>query len=291
MREKKAPPGFLEARIRSGRYFFPGPGRSDHGIQVVGAGWEDCLPDFRIDRPHFRYQAIELIDSGDWLVRAGRGPARRVGAGGVFLYGPGSPCTVQAAGPGPHGKYFLDIEGGGAAALLRQAGLRGGMVFGNAGQGSLAALFEQLIACSNLTKRRAEPLSLLLARCIYLRAGAERCATSAPPANGTFERCKRFLEARYASLGGIAEAARDCHVSPAHFSRLFRRFAGTSAERYLKKLRLNQAARLLQQSGSPLKEIALQSGFKDPYHFSKVFKSAHGVPPSVFRRRSGRGGK
>lgn len=291
MKPLMPPPGFLEAKIRTGRYFFPRSTKKNQGLTVVGAGWEECQDDFRIDRPSFRYQALELIDTGEWEVRQGRGKAQRLRPGGIFLYGPGTRCSVSAVGGGPHGKYFLDVTGRDCEEVLREAGLREGCVFMTAAQGGVAALFEQLIGCANLTGNLSDSLALVLARAIFFRASAEKslAARGGGPTNGSFERCRKFLEARYTDLEGIGAAARACHVSPEYFSRLFRKHTGTTAERYLKKLRLNQAVRLLQQSGLSVKEIALQVGFKDPFHFSKAFKSDHGVSPSHFRGRALKG--
>ncbi len=288
MKTTHAPPGFLEARIRTGRYFFPRTHKRATGFVVVGAGWEECQDDFRIDRPSFRYHALELIDSGEWEVRLGRSKPVKLGPGGVFLYGPGTRCSVTATGSGPHGKYFLDVAGRGCEKMLKDSGLREGGILPTAALGSLAAIFEQLIDCSNMTVRQSDSLALVLARAIFLRAGAERSrvARGGAPTSESFDRCRKFLEARYNDLEGISAAARACHVSPEYFSRLFRKHAGTTAEQYLKKLRLNQAVRLLQQSGFSVKEIALRVGFKDQFHFSKAFKSAHGVSPSHFRGQS-----
>lgn len=288
MRARTAPPGFLASRIRTGRYFFGGAAPAQK-VKVVGAGWEECLPDFRIERPHFRYHAIEMVEAGEWAVRMGRCRERRLRAGGVFLYGPDSDCSVRAVGAGPHRKFFLDIDGRGCLDLLRGAGLRGGMVYHAAGAANLAPLFDQVVSCSLLTGRVVAPLASALAVALILRAGSERrCARAGiPPNRNAFERCRNFLEAHYTDIAGIGSAARQCNVSPEHFSRLFRRFAGMGAGGFLRRLRLNQATRLLQQSGLSVKEVALCTGFKDPYHFSKAFKAAHGVPPTAFRAGPG----
>lgn len=281
------PPGFLEAKIRTGRYFFPRSKNMSARFAVIGAGWEECHADFRIDRPSFRYHALELIDSGEWEVRFGRGKTHRLRSGGVFLYGPGTRCSVTAVGNGPHGKYFLDISGSDCSEVFRESGLREGFLFKTTAQGNLASLFEQLIGCANLTSRQADSLAMTLARAIFLRSGAERfnAVRAGGPTSESFERCRKFLEAHYTGLPGIAAAASSCHVSPEYFSRLFRKHTGTTAERYLKRLRLNQAVRLLQQSGFSVKEIALRVGFNDQFHFSKAFKSEHGLSPSHFRGR------
>jgi AraC-like DNA-binding protein len=105
--------------------------------------------------------------------------------------------------------------------------------------------------------------------------------------NPAFERCRSHLESHYPEILSISQAAGDCHVSPEHFSRLFRKFAGTTAEAFLMSLRINHAARMLLQSNMPVKEIALRVGFRDPYHFSRAFKSAHGASPKSFREGEG----
>jgi AraC-like DNA-binding protein len=100
-----------------------------------------------------------------------------------------------------------------------------------------------------------------------------------------FEKCLRYLETHYQIIESIGDAAQRCHVSPEYFSRLFRKFTGTTAERHLLTLRINHAARLLQQADITIKEVSLGVGFHDPYHFSRAFKKVHGVSPKAFRER------
>jgi AraC-like DNA-binding protein len=41
---------------------------------------------------------------------------------------------------------------------------------------------------------------------------------------------------------------------------------------------------MLLESGANVKSVAATLGFKDPFHFSRVFKSVHHVAPSLFQK-------
>lgn len=50
---------------------------------------------------------------------------------------------------------------------------------------------------------------------------------------------------------------------------------------YLRKLRLNHAARLIRE-GAGISEAAFRSGFNDLVYFRKCFKNEFGVAPSKY---------
>ena len=57
---------------------------------------------------------------------------------------------------------------------------------------------------------------------------------------------------------------------------------------YVRTRRLEQAHDLLSRSnGVDVAEVALECGFGDPAHFSRLFHRTYGVPPTRFRSRSG----
>lgn len=288
MKNPTPPPGYLASRIRKGRYFFPGTGNQARKIDLFCVGWEECLGDFEIRRPSFRYHALELIVGGEWQACFG-GRKKTVGPGTVLRYGPGESFGLAAAGRGPHFKYFLNLAGSAVPRLLDLAGIRRLSCFHLSHGSRISDLFEQLISCAELPSTRCLPVALALVKSLLLRAGAQRLEKKVSPAktNPSFERCRSHLESHYPEIPSISQAARDCHVTPEHFSRLFRKFAGTTAEAFLMGLRINHATRMLLQSRMPVKEIALRVGFRDPYHFSRVFKSAHGVSPKSFREGQG----
>lgn len=284
MKVRGFPQGFLDTRIKRGRYFFPGMLPSENGVALFCAGWEECHADFEIDRPSFRYEAIELLAGGEWEARVGR-RSLRAGPGTLLAYGPRRPCALRSVGRGPHFKYFIDLVGQRSRELLRETGLAKRGIVVSSEYPRLAELLEQILSCAQLRGRQRNAVAAALTEAMLRRAAATGPAARDAGFRGreAFERCRAHLESDYPRIESIAAAARECHVTPPYFSRLFRRFAGTTAERFLASLRANHAARLLQQPGLTVKEAGLRVGFKDPYHFSRLFKRIHGVSPQKFR--------
>jgi AraC-like DNA-binding protein len=284
MHSNQLPLGYLASRIRRGRYFFLDAPTRD-GPRLVCAGHEECEPGFQIERPSFRYHAIEFLAGGEWMAAVG-GKARRAGPGTVLVYGPRQGIKLAATGKGPHLKFFLNLSGAGTARLFAQSGFERSRFFHIDHMDRVADLFEQVLSCQDLPVKKRPLASSLLSRALVVRIGAERPRRQARQASPghAFERCRRHLEEHYPEIASIGEAAKACHVAPEYFSRIFRRFAGTTAERYLTMLRTNHAARMLTGDPGPtIKEIARRVGYHDPYHFSRAFKSVHGVSPKRFR--------
>jgi AraC family transcriptional regulator len=82
------------------------------------------------------------------------------------------------------------------------------------------------------------------------------------------------------SLKTLADAA---HLSPHHFSRVFKRVTGFSPHQYVLSQRVHLARRLLLETTLPLAEVAHQAGFYDQSHFTYHFKRLAGVTPSAMR--------
>lgn len=100
------------------------------------------------------------------------------------------------------------------------------------------------------------------------------------------ERIKRVIElmegdpSRAFSLGEMAESV---NLSPPYFCYLFKSITGVPPARYLKSLRMQQAATLLTTTFLSVKEIVRRVGGTDESHFVRDFKRIYGVTPSEYR--------
>jgi LacI family transcriptional regulator len=65
--------------------------------------------------------------------------------------------------------------------------------------------------------------------------------------------------------------------------RRFRQSIGKSIAEEITRLRLERAKRRIVETDAPMKDIALEVGFRNADHFYKVFSRVEGMPPSQFR--------
>jgi AraC-like DNA-binding protein len=82
--------------------------------------------------------------------------------------------------------------------------------------------------------------------------------------------------------------AREVGVSYSWFRSRFSAHTGLGPHQYLLELRLVRARHLLAETELPIKEIAMQTGFKDEHYFSRLFRQKLNLTPGQWRNRSRR---
>jgi len=97
-------------------------------------------------------------------------------------------------------------------------------------------------------------------------------------------RIKAEIEARCGESLKVSELAASLNLSTSHFSRAFKISFGECAGDYLRARRVERAQQLMLEGRLGLAEIALQCGFSDQAHFSRVFSATIGMPPHRWRR-------
>ena len=74
-------------------------------------------------------------------------------------------------------------------------------------------------------------------------------------------------------------------TSPSNFRRQFTHTFGISPGRYLTAIRINAARKMLETTDKLVSEIAVETGFWDQSHLTKIFKRERGMTPGAYRRR------
>ncbi len=97
------------------------------------------------------------------------------------------------------------------------------------------------------------------------------------------ERARAFLDAALARVVRSAELETVTGITRYELARQFRVRYGTSPYRYLLMRRLDLARRRIARH-RPLAAVALESGFADQSHFTRMFKAAFGLTPARYRR-------
>jgi AraC-like DNA-binding protein len=115
----------------------------------------------------------------------------------------------------------------------------------------------------------------------------ERLALQAGDPNGEGARLLESVRSRVlahpARSFTVEALAAEFGMTRSHFSHFFRARTAMTPARFITEVRLREAARLLLETRSPLKQIAAACGFANVNHFSKVFRRFYQRSPGSYR--------
>lgn len=93
-----------------------------------------------------------------------------------------------------------------------------------------------------------------------------------------------YIDARLTEDLVLGEVARHFSLSIGYLSTLIKRKTGITYSEYIIRGRIRKAKELLADPGLSIQEIVLLVGYKDYFHFNKLFKKYVGLTPSKFRK-------
>lgn len=122
----------------------------------------------------------------------------------------------------------------------------------------------------------------------FPRQGSERQPGSALSAAGCLPATlKALVEGMCAHLETpkkLGELCRTAAVSQRQVERLFNRHLGVSPSQYYRRIRLDRARQLVEQTNLALQEVAIACGFHSLAGFSKRYQERFGLTPHAARR-------
>ena len=83
----------------------------------------------------------------------------------------------------------------------------------------------------------------------------------------------------------INTIANALYLTPAYFSRVFKRKMGMTCKDFIKNYRINLAKELLQNTDLSIQQISEKTGYATVYYFSQQFKQVTGESPGSFRKK------
>jgi len=270
------------------------PTRSSEGL-----GWEKLFVSAQSEQPYresFEAAGTHLLIlhlDGPVQVIRGEGSgsrSRRIHAGGLFLHPAGRELTVELGGKLNTIHAYL------ADSLLQEAADQNRSIELAEELGDADPLVEQLMLSLDATLRRWEPsartyldhLGSLLAAHLARRHSVT--GTPSVEADGAglsrhqLAAVRELMDQRLADPVPLAELADAAALSVSQFARQFKVSTGESPHRFLMRLRLDQASRLLRAVSLPIAEIAVRSGFSHQEHLTRVMRARLGTTPGALRR-------
>jgi len=281
----------------------------------AGLGWEDLYLSAQNERPY--RMAFDAAPShvmilhldGPVTVRRGRRgltDARKVPPGGLFLHPAQTLLDVELGGQLSTIHVYLSDE------ALQRACEEPGTVRLAEEFGVTDPLLEQLILALDGVVRDGKPASrtyadqLAVTAAVHLaRRHSARRHSASQHSTGQHSAGRGVAAARTSSAGltdrqfaavrelmdaGLPDPlplealAIAAGLSVSQFARAFKARTGQPPHRYLLRLRVEQAARLLRTSTLSIADIAAGCGFSHQEHLTRVLRAHLGTTPAALRR-------
>ena len=103
-----------------------------------------------------------------------------------------------------------------------------------------------------------------------------------------FSKVIDHVEEHYRSALEISELARIAGLSESQFRKRFMKLFKISPLKFITRIRVQTAAKLLLSSDAPIADIALKCGFCDQSYLTRQFSSFFGMTPKKYRDRLGK---
>ncbi|MEE9361584.1 MAG: AraC family transcriptional regulator [Cellulophaga sp.] len=103
--------------------------------------------------------------------------------------------------------------------------------------------------------------------------------------SGKVEQSIRFMRNNIDKKLSLEAISNHCGISISQYCLLFKKKTSRPPLEYLTHLKIQHASHLLDFSDLRISEIALQTGYEDPFYFSRVFTKIMGTSPRDYRKQ------
>ncbi len=244
------------------------------GLNPLILGEEECSPGHSFGPAVRPYHLLHYIVSGSGIfVREGKTYHPR--EGDIFVIPPYVRTYYEADMKTPWHYIWIgfdatrELPNEFCSAILRCRGA--------------GAIFRDMLRCEQMENGRSAYLSSRLWELVgaALEQGKEKI--------GYVSRALSIIHAEYGNHITVNQIAGRLNLDRSYFSSIFGREVGMSPGQYLKKVRMENAAMLIEKHGERPSTAAVSVGYSDYCDFSKIFRKYFGVSPREYARRASNG--
>ena len=98
------------------------------------------------------------------------------------------------------------------------------------------------------------------------------------------EKVMFYIKSNYAQDFKLEDLSLMAFLSRNYFCKLFKEVTDMTVMEYAQKIRMEEACRLLRETGRKVIDIASDVGYRDIKFFNQVFKRITGITPSEYRK-------
>ena len=263
-------------------------------LNEVGETLEE-LRDADFLRPHGTSDyAVKYIERGQRQFDLGNG-WETIGAGTVLLYKPGDVQSCLLRRTDMSNEFFVHFSGTAVAEIWRSLGFEGRRRVTIGEAEDVVALWREIIL--ELIRNRPGSEQMVNAKLLEMLTLISRRAGCTPETairggqavvgnmwDDALAPALQQIHVCYNEVLTLDRLAELCHLSKYYFSRRFRESMGMSPHRYVTKVRIMQAKRLLAKTDADLTEIAAAVGIPAEPSFRAAFRRETGTTPLEYRK-------
>lgn len=213
--------------------------------------------------------------------------------GQIFVVPPGvSSYFYQADQEKPWYYAWIAFNGTRAEYLMSQAGFDQNHVVRSANipPEEFTELIYEMLRASQLTVAneldRAGYLYLIMSLLIESNKPEPLADKHSYSVETYIKHALQYIQFNYNRNINVQDIVSYVGINRSYFTYIFSQRMNISPKEYLQQFRIQKAKTLLWETATPIAEIALKVGYKDPFIFSKNFKKLEGISPREYRDQS-----
>ena len=207
-----------------------------------------------------------------------------VSAGDLFYLGPEDSVYYWADEDEPWEYRWISLSGVKPQYVLNKTVLPDVHVLTLNGDRTFVEIMEKMFESLKIE----EPGKFMAMGYAYIFLGeilskfGRKSENSSDPGKLYVDNAIRFIQNNYTGDCSVSSVAQNLNIDRTYIYKLFRKYVGMSPTDYIEKLRISRACELLRTSGIPLARISEMVGYRNQYHFSRVFKNRMGMAPRIY---------